>query len=197
MAVKCGGSVIIGSGLTLLFNCLSISILNPVSVFPMAFTSFTFAVILALISVTAFSFLTFTSFTSLFSVLFSLLKFCLSYRQSFRFLLSLLSLLLFVFSLLRWLKLLLSLPLFEKWFSPGEVFLLSISFPVVVVLKEHIGRDRLCDQSHNWVLLELLRRGLVLFCNFFRWVGVLFENLRHFVSQDFIFVVFPLDFIVE
>jgi hypothetical protein len=156
MAVKCGGSVIVGSDPILLFNCSSIPILNPVRVFPMAFTSFTFAVILALIFVTAFSFLTFTSFTSLFSVLFSLLKFCLSYRQSFPFLFSLLSLLLFVFSLLRWLKPLLSLPLFEKWFSPGEVFLLGISFPVAVVLEEHIGRDRPRDQCHNWVFLELL-----------------------------------------
>ncbi len=168
MAVKCGGSVIVGSDPILLFNCFSNSILNPVRVFPMAFTSFTFAVILALIFVMAFSFLTFTSFTSLFLVLFLLLKFCLSYRQSFSFLLSLLSLLLFVFSLLRWLKVLLSLPLFEEWFSPGEVFLLVISFSIAVMFKEHIGRDHPRDQCHNWVFLEFLRRGLVLFSNFVR-----------------------------
>jgi hypothetical protein len=156
MAVKCGGSVIVGSDLILLFNCFSISILNPVRVFPMAFTSFTFAVILAPIFVNASSFLTCTSFTSFFSVLLSLLKFCLLYRQSFPFLLSLLSLLLFVFSLWRWLKLLLSLPLFEEWFSPREIFLFGISFSVAVVLKEHIGRDRPRDQCHNWVFLELI-----------------------------------------
>ncbi len=79
MVVKCGGSVIVGSDPIFLFNCFSISILNPVGVFSMAFTSFTFAVLLALIFVNASSGLTFTSFTSLFSVLFSLLKFCFSY----------------------------------------------------------------------------------------------------------------------
>ncbi len=92
--------MIVGSDPIFLFNCFSISILNPVRVFSMAFTLFTFAVILALIFVKASSFLTFTSFTSLFLVLFSLLKFCLSYWQSFSFLLSLS---LFEFSLLRWL----------------------------------------------------------------------------------------------
>ncbi len=80
MVVKCGGSVIVGSDPIFLFNCFSISILNLVRVSSMAFTSFTFTFLLALIFDNASLFLTFTSFTSLFSVLFSLLRLRFSYR---------------------------------------------------------------------------------------------------------------------
>ena len=153
MVVKCGGSVIVGSAPIFLFNCFSISILHPVRVFSMAFTSFTFAVILAFVFVGFSTFLTFTSFTSLFSVLFSLFSSCLSYCLFlFR-----LSLSLFAFSLLCWLQLSLSLLLFEKWFSPrGEIVRFVMSFFFAVVMEEHIGGDCPSDQSHNWVFLELL-----------------------------------------
>ncbi len=100
MVVKRGGSVIVGSDPIFLFNCFSLSILDPVRVFSMAFTSFTFAVNLALIFVNASLFLTCTAFTFLFLILLSLLKFCFSYWQYFS---SLLSLSLFEFSLLQWL----------------------------------------------------------------------------------------------
>ncbi len=39
--------------------------------------------------------------------------------------------------------------------------------------------------------------GFVFFGDFVGQVGVLFENLRHFVSQDFIFVVHLLGFMIE
>ena len=159
MVVKREGSVIIGSDLIFLFKCFSLSILDPVRVFSMAFTLFIFVVNLALIFVNASSFLTFTVFTFLFlfllsllRFLFSLLKFCVLYWQWF----SLLSLSLFESCLWWRLWLSLSLLLFGRWFSPGEVFRLWISFTVVAVLKEHIGGDRPRDQSHNWVFIELL-----------------------------------------
>jgi hypothetical protein len=164
MVVKCGGSVIVGSDPIFLSNCFPISILNPVRVLSMAFTSFTFAFILAFVFVNASSFLTFTSFPSLF-LLFSLLKFCFLYWQWFPYLLSLS---LFEFSLWWWSWFSLSLLLFEERFSPGEVFCLSFCFSVAAVSKEHIGGYRFCDQSHNGVLFELLRRGLVFFGNFVR-----------------------------
>jgi len=103
MAVKREGSVLVGSDPIFSFNCFFLSILDPVRVFSMAFTSFTFAVNLAFIFVNASPLLTFTAFTSLFLlflILFSLLKFCFSYWQQFSFLLSLS---LFEFSLLQWL----------------------------------------------------------------------------------------------
>jgi len=156
MVVKREGSVIVGSDLIFLFKCFSLSILDPVRVFSMAFTSFTFAVNSALIFVNASSFLTFTAFMFLFLILLSLLKFCFSCFSCWQWFSFLLSLSLFAFSLLWWLWLSLSLPLFEKWFSPGEVFRLWISFTVVAVLKEHIGGDCPRDQSHNWVFFELL-----------------------------------------
>ncbi len=78
MGVKREGSVIVGSDPIFLFSCFSLSILDPVRVFSMAFTSFTFAVNFALIFVTASSFLTFTAFTFLFLFLFSPLKFLFS-----------------------------------------------------------------------------------------------------------------------
>ncbi len=71
MAVKREGSVIVGSDPIFSFNCFSLSILDPVRVFSMAFTSFTFAVNLALIFVNASSLLTFTAFTSLFLLFFN------------------------------------------------------------------------------------------------------------------------------
>ncbi len=70
MLVKCGGSVIAGSDPIFLFTCFSPSLLNPVRVFSMAFTSFTFAVDLAFLVVNAFTFLIFIAFT------FTFLKFC-------------------------------------------------------------------------------------------------------------------------
>ncbi len=76
MVVKHEGSVIVGSDPIFLFNCFSLATLDPVWVFSLAFTSFTFAVNLALIFVNASSFLTFTAFKFLFLFLFSLLKFC-------------------------------------------------------------------------------------------------------------------------
>ncbi len=103
MVVKREGSVIVGSNPIFPFNCFSLSILDPVRVLSMAFTSFTFAVNLALLLVNASLLLTFTAFTSLFSLflfLFSLLKFGSLYWQWFPFLFSLS---LFAFSLLLWL----------------------------------------------------------------------------------------------
>ncbi len=152
--------MIIGSDPIFSSNCFPISILDPVRVLSMAFTSFTFAFILAFAFVNAFSFLTFMSFTSLF-LLFSLLKFCFSYWQWFPYLLLLSH---FEFNLWSWLSL--SLLLFEERFSPGEVFCLSFCFSVAAVSKEHIGGYRFCDQSHNGVLFEPLRWGLVFFSNF-------------------------------
>ncbi len=91
--------MIVESDLIFVSNCFSISLLNPVMVLSMAFTSFTFAVILTFVFAGFSSFLTFTSFTSLFSILFSLFNCCLSYLLfSFRLSLSLLD-----FSLLCWL----------------------------------------------------------------------------------------------
>ncbi len=81
MVAKHGGSVIVSSDPIFLFNCFSLSILDPVRVFSMAFTSFTFAVNSALIFVNASSFLTFIAFTFLFLVVLSLLKFCVLYWQ--------------------------------------------------------------------------------------------------------------------
>ena len=70
MAVKCEGSVPVVPDSILGSTCFSPSILNPVRVFSMAFTSFTFAVDLAFIVVNAFTFLIFIAFT------FTFLKFC-------------------------------------------------------------------------------------------------------------------------
>ncbi len=81
MVVKRGGSVTVGSDPIFLFNCFSPSILGPVRVFSMAFTSFTFAVNSALIIVNASLFLTFTVFMFLFLILLSLSNFCFSYWQ--------------------------------------------------------------------------------------------------------------------
>ncbi len=50
------GSVIVGSDPIFLFNCFSLSILDPVKVFSMAFTSFTLAVGLVFIVVNALTF---------------------------------------------------------------------------------------------------------------------------------------------
>ncbi len=104
MAVKHEGSVLVGSDPIFSFSCFFLFILGPVSVFSMAFTSFTFAVNLAFIFVSASLLLTFTVFTSLFSLflfLFSLRKFCFSYWQ-WPWLLYLFSLSLFKFILLCW-----------------------------------------------------------------------------------------------
>ncbi len=153
MAVKREGSVLVGSDPIFPFNCFFLSILDPVRVFSMAFTSFTFAANLAFILVNASPLFTFTAFTSLFSLflfLFPLRKFCFLYWQCLSYLLSL------------------SLLLFEERLSPGEIFCFSFGFSVAVVFKEHIGGYCLCDQSHNGVLLEFLQRGLVFFGNFVR-----------------------------
>ncbi len=80
VVMKCGGSVTGASGPIFLSNCFSISILNPVRVFSMAFTSSTFAVTFAFVFVNnVISFSSFLTFTSLFSLLISLFEFSLSY----------------------------------------------------------------------------------------------------------------------
>ncbi len=92
MLVKCGGSVIAGSDPIFLFDCFSMSILNLVRVFSMAFTLSTFAVGLVFIFVNAVTFLTSMAFT------FARLKFC---DWCWRYFLSLLSLsIMFTFAFL-------------------------------------------------------------------------------------------------
>ena len=131
MVVKRGRSVTVGSDPIL---CFSPSILNPVRVFSMAFTSSAFAVTFAFVFNNVTSLFSFLTSTSLLSLLISLFEFSVSY----------------------WLQLSLSLLLFEKWFSPrGDIVCFGISFSVAVVFKEHIGGDCPGDQSHNWVFLEL------------------------------------------
>ena len=79
MAVKREGSVLVGSDPIFRLNCFFLFILGPVSVFSMAFTSFTFVVILSFSFVNASTSLTFMAFTFSFLVLLSLSKFCVLY----------------------------------------------------------------------------------------------------------------------
>ncbi len=80
VTAKCGGSVTGDSDSIFLSNCFSISLLNPIRVFSMAFTSSTFAVTFAFAFVNnVISFSSFLTSTSLFSLLISLFEFILSY----------------------------------------------------------------------------------------------------------------------
>jgi hypothetical protein len=146
--VKCGGSVIAGSDPILLFDCFSMSILNLVRVFSMAFTSSTFAVGLVFISVNAVTFLTSMAFT------FTLLKFCDWCWQYFLSLLSLsiiftfaflFSILLLKFCVRCWQHFLslLSLPLllFEERFPRVEFS---------VLLRLLIFRNRVCEDVESF-----------------------------------------------
>ncbi len=80
VVAKCGGTVTGDSDPIFLSSCFSISILNPVRVFSMAFTSSTFAVTFAFVFVNnVIGFSSFLTFASLFSLLISLFEFSLSY----------------------------------------------------------------------------------------------------------------------
>ncbi len=77
---KCRGSVTGESDPIPLSSCFSISLLNPVKVFAMVFTSSAFAVTFAFVFVNnVTSLFSFFTFTSLLSLLVSLFEFSLSY----------------------------------------------------------------------------------------------------------------------